>query len=519
MTLSVKHFFDSQETNLSVCIDAYIRNDIHSYQYKTATEENDSASKKVFLNSVGIKLDGRVSVFDSEAFHQAYSGIASSKNKSQIMSSFEKMPYPICVRYKSDNCVVIERPPFKVSPTVRYGRRSWRKNVEYQKESEMWIPWTILVLVNKEEFRFNKNIRSVDSLLFFRDAPLTSFDDRICLPYTPNIHHNGKICFGETEKELYDKLNSELFSETTELYSFIINQYFSGGWNTDLNISGLQRNKKEYINNKMLPSLRTLAERAQNKYILSLLKKYGSDFEESFDEESFYYDMDDKQLLRFFMNYFSCLTLEESLKFTSFMLSIGGDGYNQYTNSKSYSFTIGDVLAAYDEDFYNLNKVKYKRKNIYTDFSTNYNTDHLLRYCRANNNDKTPLHTISLLLSFNVDDFLDFCSEQILNDYFDRNYWLFNGFSREDFYKKNIKYNLHKLPDLFKRLSVNYFVKLEQHKNYSELLSKIDETFKELSSFYVTSDGLNASKKFLTINLNDIKLVINKELLFKEVVV
>ena len=246
MTISIVHFSDNASDYNSVYIDAHTRHGLSLYNLKTVDEEIvDESSNAVVLreafDKLVLKMEGRVAVFPSNHLYKAFSGNHSFGTNDLISNNFEKTPLPICVRYKSDKCIVIERPPFKMFPNIRYGKRSWRREAKYQQEREIWIPWTVMILVTNTSFSNPSGRTVVSPYLFFRDGPLTSFDDSMVLPYTPNVFKDGRICMGDSETRLNDEINNKKFthSDIAELYSFIANEYFMGGWNLDLGVSTL----------------------------------------------------------------------------------------------------------------------------------------------------------------------------------------------------------------------------------------------------------------------------------------
>jgi hypothetical protein len=143
---------------------------------------------------------------------------------------------PIAVRAKIDNTYIIERPPFKTSVRLSQTRAS-RVSKEAVTLCEIWIPWTVYI--------FNpKNPQGYPSLeMYFNDQPLSSMDDIVSQPLTPNVHTGGQICFGQTIA-LYTEAvqNGELNSDNvSEVFHFLINDYFNGGWNLDLGPGEVKR--------------------------------------------------------------------------------------------------------------------------------------------------------------------------------------------------------------------------------------------------------------------------------------
>lgn len=142
----------------------------------------------------------------------------SSKLTSSVPSSG---PYPLAVRYMDENYSIIERPPFQVkvdySPT-RSGRS--RRNI---KPVTIWIPWTVCVL----------NIQNPSySKIFFNDSPIQSLDDVLILPWTSNVFQDGKVCLGESSRALHVDPTQDF--DIYSWYHSFLNEYFFGGWNSDI---------------------------------------------------------------------------------------------------------------------------------------------------------------------------------------------------------------------------------------------------------------------------------------------
>jgi hypothetical protein len=351
-----------------------------------------------------------------------------------------------------------------------------------------------------------------------------SFDDPITIAYTPNIYSDGRICLGETEQDLFNLFDSKQFSfsDINEIYSFVINQYFAGGWNMDLQNSVLHSQDyfKEYLSRKDILSIEALANRADNQYILSLIEDYKEySLSDKYGREDFVYFSARKNYYKFIMNYLSCLTLEETLQLTR-VISEKNRPYSYFKNKKNAPITIGDVLAARDSGFYRIHQEKYSQRGVLCEFDNRVRRDisTLGWSCSSSSINRTPLHTVKFLISFNVDDFLNYCSEQILNFYHDRYSWIFGDFSRDCFYKKNIKFHLHKIPENFyNRLVSCYFEEIQKQKNYPKLFDALHEKLKELSVLYTTKDAISqdttkTQRNTVAVDLTELELVLDKSL-------
>lgn len=147
-----------------------------------------------------------------------------------LSANLNSTPLPIAIRAFNNNQYVIERPPFKT--TVRFTpQRAARVRKESPILCEVWIPWTVcfLTLVNPET-----EMPSME--MYYNDGPITSFDDDIVGAWTPNIYGHNAICWGQTGANWFDDVRNKVVDPTnvSQVYHYLINDYYSGGWNTDL---------------------------------------------------------------------------------------------------------------------------------------------------------------------------------------------------------------------------------------------------------------------------------------------
>ena len=144
-------------------------------------------------------------------------------------SLFSK-PLPIAVRALSANTYMIERPPFKTNVRLSFSRAN-RVKQEANSFCEIWIPWTVSFLT------LNPLDESCPSLrMYYNDGPVTSLDDILTPAWTANIHSSNEICFGSTVDAWYEAIGNKTINKNNvnDVYNFLINEYFSGGWNLDL---------------------------------------------------------------------------------------------------------------------------------------------------------------------------------------------------------------------------------------------------------------------------------------------
>lgn len=206
-------------------------------------------------------------------------------------------PLPIAVRHiDSTGKLYIERPPFKANVTFKGSKASSRQ--EY-KELSVWVPWSITVLDPK---RLNSEIK-----IYFSHKSLESQDDLYVPCAFPNTYSHGAICFSSSLSDL--QFEQSEFLDYRYIYSMIINEYFSGGWNLDIYpinfLSYLNGyNKSSIINQIKYPTYEFLSELFEP----SKAKQYYINYSRigaGYTQESSIYAMD----------VMSSLTLEQTLQF------------------------------------------------------------------------------------------------------------------------------------------------------------------------------------------------------------
>jgi hypothetical protein len=233
-------------------------------------------------------------------------------------------PYPIAVRHLTATHAVIERPPFQIkvdySPTKSSNRRKPIKPVT------IWIPWTVLVADLRPDHFFSH------SRIFFNDKPLESFDEKMATPYTSNVFNDSKICMGSISmaSRMIEK------SDYNALYHAYINEYFSGGWNADLDngiydvLTSTNPDKIPHFNG-FTPIDSNIVDKLKNKK-MSFYKSNSS----SFQQANLYYAL-------------SLLSLEETLDLVS-----------KYKEHTYRSYSLSDTLpkdsfsASYSSSFRNI---------------------------------------------------------------------------------------------------------------------------------------------------------------------
>lgn len=155
--------------------------------------------------------------------------IKSMKNHVSI-DRLESNPYPIAVRAIYNDTYVIERPPFKMSARISISK-AFKVKTEAPILCDIWIPWTVSIL------NMNDSETHLPTLkIFFNDKPISSLDDNLANCWTPNVHGSGNICWGQTSLNFSDAIKDNLVNplNVSQVYHYLINDYFNGGWNLDL---------------------------------------------------------------------------------------------------------------------------------------------------------------------------------------------------------------------------------------------------------------------------------------------
>ena len=154
------------------------------------------------------------------------------------------------------NYYLVERPPFQAkidySKAQSYYARKFDKTIQGK---DMWIPWTaMLIAVPKGCTSFSQ----IKFNLYFNDAPISSDEDFLINSFFPNSSSSsGTICIGSTLSNItFDEPDPSI----KEIVNIIYNDYFSGGWNSDIS------NHARY-NKAMLPALERLELNDSKNYI------------------------------------------------------------------------------------------------------------------------------------------------------------------------------------------------------------------------------------------------------------
>ena len=516
----INHFSDSSEDNSTIVLQSRVQT-ILRCQYKeqnsdsTVTVQNKKSTKH--LSELSTTLTGHVSKISSSDFYNYYSNNFSKYYNfaDSLRSNFTKPPLPICVRYQSKRCVIIERPPFKVPVRLNYrnSRSSFRsrKSAEKPYECEIWIPWTLLVLVANNGFNDSLKNNQYKTYLFFRDSPLTSLNDQITTAYTPNIYGDGSMCLGQSSDNFYSLLNTDKIdpSNISEIYNHIITDYFSGGWNLDLGINSIFPFVEKIFTPKVIKDAVKKAQENNNKYIISLFKREGNNF-----VSIRYFNTANK--MRFIYNYLSMLNLDETFEFLQQLNNI-----HQQDEYFDRSLILHNFLQNADPT-YCVNAALGIETDIDSAQDSFLSTeDHCSReIMRRSVSNTSNLYSVALYswnikFFYDVDDFLNYASEMILSNTL-RYLWDYSEHDRECFYKKNIKYFIAQGDSSLQYLFQDYFRQLHE-KHYELIFNLVKNSILELSSYY-RHEGSKAEnyKKILEIDFSKNGVVLEKSILEKK---
>jgi len=212
---TLKYFKQSESNNHNlVALDAW--------QVRLSKDHDSDYPRRI--DSVTFKIFGNSN-------HFYYSDLVKAVQQgADYIADLTGPPMPIAIRAIRNNTYVIERPPFKTSVRLT-GVRAARVKKEASVLCEVWIPWTVSVLTMPTESTAYPSLK-----MFYNDGPLSSIDDLLITPWTPNLHHTGDICLGQTIANFTNAVAEGHIDpkNVSEVYHYLVNDYFNGGWNLDL---------------------------------------------------------------------------------------------------------------------------------------------------------------------------------------------------------------------------------------------------------------------------------------------
>lgn len=209
---------------------------LHSYNTKVNADyskilsvKNLSYSSTVFEKKafpVNLRIFGQAYYNTYDQFSKIF------YTKQNVYKDVISCPLPVAVRVIKNGVYVIERPPFKTNVRLSLKRAYLSKNAD---ESlilcEIWIPWTVSILSLKNDFNSSPSMR-----MYYNDGPISSLDELLSPSWTPNFHHHNEICLGDTSSRFHREVSEKKIdpNNVQEVYNYLINDYFNGGWNMDL---------------------------------------------------------------------------------------------------------------------------------------------------------------------------------------------------------------------------------------------------------------------------------------------
>jgi hypothetical protein len=321
----------NNDTNLSSKMNRVLERDYNSY-----LSYIDQSSRFPCLYSLTLSLNHANSYFREM-----------SEYYSPQKVSFDNF-YPIAVRYTDGRSIwLIERPPFLATVTYKNSRSHYTgKESTYS----IWMPWTAMLL------QISPETSNYSASLFFNDGPITSLDDKAVPCFFPNMYSNGRMCLNQTSVLLQQHLAQTNSFDPATIYNFIINDYMTGGWNSDLGVQAFDR----YAH---------VSEKARSaKWIIVHGK---NDDKKNYPPSTTPSGrMSDKKYIPNFLNYFSKSTLEEITQIVTETKNISSSNY--FATYSSYIEELASSVASSHpfSDFLQLNSGTnriYKKYNLYLD--------------------------------------------------------------------------------------------------------------------------------------------------------
>lgn len=312
------------------------------------TQEHAENISHITLNKIPLLYTFTSNASFSYKIEDVQQQISSARLLNSFSSSTNILPY--FVRYvDQQNNIYIETPPFKINVDFKLGSASDKaKKIE---PLEIWVPWCL----TKLQLSGNNSVLNRASI-YFSDTPLSFDEDARYIPcYLPNTYTDGSICFSNS----LSTMPIESYQGIRYLYSLILNEYMSGGWNLDLELSirfysySLANNDvdntifKEYCYPNKYSLKKRFPEFSDSK-IQSLLKPSSNPLHRANYSKYFFYML-------------SSFTLEETLSFVKSLKS------SSYHNCTTFSKMIGK-----SEDNNISNHSYFNNEDIRSSFNQSY---------------------------------------------------------------------------------------------------------------------------------------------------
>lgn len=212
--------------------------------------------------------------------------------------------FPIAVRYITSNgTLIVERPPFKINVDMKLSPAS--KQGKRLNNYQIWVPWTLTAYHPSEPNHCS---------IYFGSGPLESMDSIYLQCPLPNTYGDGAICFSNS----LGNIPMDHSRDTRYLYSLIINEYYSGGWNLDLSFPILDKieNAARKANKQDYPLVFRLLYNPTFNDISQHLPSFSTEKVDAL-QKSYYKSYHSK--IDYIFNILSTFTLEQTIDLYSFL--------------------------------------------------------------------------------------------------------------------------------------------------------------------------------------------------------
>lgn len=272
-------------------------------------------------------------------------------------------PLPIAVRYiNDDGDHYVEHYPFQAQVTFSDQRR--KPYITEAQQIKIWIPWTMM--------RINLQNSSYQ-YMYAAGRSLMSMDDHYFVSPFPNTYPEGNICWSNSliayENMTYDYNLNGYNIDLKTFYSIAFNEYFSGGWNTDLSLLLVNTLDSQYHlfykHFDQLPMIKTMMH-PTTEYIQEHLPRLSA-ARRRMMSQGLQAQMNSRLKSTAYILYMmSTFTLEETLQFWNEIISL-----KDKFNSTTYSIKSFDELVAKDNQTHSLNSNSFYHDGItWSDLST-----------------------------------------------------------------------------------------------------------------------------------------------------
>lgn len=244
---------------------------------------------------------------------------------------------PMAVRYisysPSSTTYLVERPPFQTqidySKNKSFSSRSTFKCIQ---GSKIWIPWTSMLITVPHKF---ERYSAINFVLYFNDGPLMSSEDVLINSFFPNSYSSsGQLCTGSQLSA--HQVNKDNPDSIKQIANLIYNDYFSGGWNSDIS-NFLAFNKA------MLPALEKISKDNKKYFTLTLSDIYQELLDSS---DPLYTRRHISEDYKDFLYCYSHMTLEEVINYFSILKSNVLNTETNLFRSSNFTF-VKDIIKSF----------------------------------------------------------------------------------------------------------------------------------------------------------------------------